>query len=71
MLQILAGPGSEDFEVELFFESVVDGEYDERIDYETMVLDGSDEDHDTDEDEEALQAAKKEQAGGEEKVVEV
>ena len=32
------------------------------LDYEAMVLDGSDEDHDTDEEEEALEAAQKEQA---------
>ena len=56
---------SNDFEVELFFETVAMGESDDgtnqMIDYEAMVLDGSDGDNDTDEEEEALKAAQEEQ----------
>merc|ERR1711865_777675 len=64
---------SNDFEVELFFEP-----YDEndasgtRIDYETMVVDGSDGDQDTDEDEdEKKQQEQAQEFGAAEKVVDV
>jgi hypothetical protein len=52
---------SDHFEIELFFETVTETEGGS-LDYEAMVLDGSDEDHDTDDEEEALQAAQQEQA---------
>ena len=55
---------SNDFEVELFFETVAASDGDgAAVDYDNLKLDGSDGDNDTDEDEEALREAEEQQGG--------